>query len=935
MSQAEELLKSLSAAEMPTISVEPVNDILLIDPETRTIHVPESELLFGVKGDKNVERKYFKCPRIVGDNIDLSKLGIRIPYQTSDGYEDEYPVDDLKVVGNYITFSWLLNGNIFTNNGTINFAICAVKVDSEGYETNVWNTFPAIGNILAGLPHVGLNSGEEAQARDVLQQLLNMLNTKSEEAVQNVENTTDEQIAAVEEKGTEVLASIPEDYTTTYNRAEEAVRTKGDAIVLEASGEVITVDDSSEDPVRGLKIFGKSEQTSTNGDQLIPYPYNGLTNNSDGEVTWVVNDDMTISVSGTPTAQRYYALVLQYTLPVGTYTLSGCPSNGQYQKYWMYIERKSDGYVWYETGNGVTFEVTEEGTYDIVANVGAIAGTVSNLTFCPILNIGSEIKSFEPYSGGYASPSPEWTQEITSLCRKSRNVLPNNVEFKTVNGIHFEVDKYGRVIANGTSSSASTEYIDINRNGEILEAGEYIARGCPVGGSATTYRMYVYKNVDGSNILIGSIFNGSLKFTLDEDCNVWVRTAIEAGVTVKDLMFEPMIYKSSEKVLEFEPYTDKHIIGIKNIGKNYLKVTAVSQTVDGVTFTVNDDGSIIANGTATANIYFAVSKFNLRDGDYKFSGCTGGTTSTYLLYFQKTDGTGYVHIINDDKTFTISNGDDEERRILIAVYKGTTVSNAVFYPMISVEGGEFEPYKESLEWLLLDEPLRAIPVSSGGNYTDSNGQQWIADYIDLERGAVVQMVGKVIFDGSDDEGWYAPKTVDETYRCCTTVLNDISIKHAVGDIANILCDQFTAISAVYTFAEEKKTGIAVQGAGNPAVFVYHEDYNTSDISIWVEHLMESPMTVFYELANPVITPLTTEDVKSLKALHTHCPNTIVFNSEDAFMKLNYNADTKTYINQNDVESKPVNHMLLTDTATGKIYKVTVTNGQLNIVESIN
>lgn len=65
------------------------------------------------------------------------------------------------------------------------------------------------------------------------------------------------------------------------------------------------------------------------------------------------------------------------------------------------------------------------------------------------------------------------------------------------------------------------------------------------------------------------------------------------------------------------------------------------------------------------------------------------------------------------------------------------------------------------------------------------------------------------------------------------------------------------------------------------------------------------------------------------------PQKLIDGIEDAFMKLNYNADTKTYINQNDVESKPVNHMLLTDTATGKIYKVTVTNGQLNIVESIN
>lgn len=130
---------------------------------------------------------------------------------------------------------------------------------------------------------------------------------------------------------------------------------------------------------------------------LIPYPYNGLTNDTT-EVDWTVNADRSISVSGTPTAQRYYAVLLQYKLPKGFYTLSGCPSGGSYQKYWMYVQRKSDGYVWYETGNGVTFEVTEEGLFDIAVNVGANAGTISNLTFRPMLNYGKEALAYQNYA---------------------------------------------------------------------------------------------------------------------------------------------------------------------------------------------------------------------------------------------------------------------------------------------------------------------------------------------------------------------------------------------------------------------------------------------------------------------------------------------------------------------------------------------------------
>lgn len=44
---------------------EPVNDIFQINPENRTITVPESEKIFGVANDGNAERKHFKCPKIV------------------------------------------------------------------------------------------------------------------------------------------------------------------------------------------------------------------------------------------------------------------------------------------------------------------------------------------------------------------------------------------------------------------------------------------------------------------------------------------------------------------------------------------------------------------------------------------------------------------------------------------------------------------------------------------------------------------------------------------------------------------------------------------------------------------------------------------------------------------------------------------------------
>lgn len=69
------LEEALAAAD---VSTTPVNDILMVDAEARTIIVPASEMLFGVRQDMDAERKHFKCPKIVGDNVDLSNCHIYI-----------------------------------------------------------------------------------------------------------------------------------------------------------------------------------------------------------------------------------------------------------------------------------------------------------------------------------------------------------------------------------------------------------------------------------------------------------------------------------------------------------------------------------------------------------------------------------------------------------------------------------------------------------------------------------------------------------------------------------------------------------------------------------------------------------------------------------------------------------------------------------------
>lgn len=69
--------------------------------------------------------------------------------------------------------------------------------------------------------------------------------------------------------------------------------------------------------------------------------------------------------------------------------------------------------------------------------------------------------------------------------------------------------------------------------------------------------------------------------------------------------------------------------------------------------------------------------------------------------------------------------------------------------MVSLDSSTaYSPYREQLLTLPTPDGLPGIPVTSGGNYTDQNGQQWVCDEVDLEKGVKVQRVDKAAFDST-------------------------------------------------------------------------------------------------------------------------------------------------------------------------------------------
>ena len=159
-------------ADTPTAYIE-------IDAESRTMQVPTEYSVFGVVSDEKAERVWFRCPKIVGDNIDLSQIQIRVNYQNAGSQLDQYIVTDIQTSGDNITFSWLLSRKVTAYQGKVSFIVCAVKVSEETI-TNEWNTTLANSNVLEGLEVTEPEPSEEQS--DLISQLIGLMNTSVEES---------------------------------------------------------------------------------------------------------------------------------------------------------------------------------------------------------------------------------------------------------------------------------------------------------------------------------------------------------------------------------------------------------------------------------------------------------------------------------------------------------------------------------------------------------------------------------------------------------------------------------------------------------------------------------------------------------------------------------------------------------------------------------
>jgi hypothetical protein len=177
-------------------------------------------------------------------------------------------------------------------------------------------------------------------------------------------------------------------------------------------------------------------------------------------------------------------------------------------------------------------------------------------------------------------------------------------------------------------------------------------------------------------------------------------------------------------------------------GKNILPQSSSSTSINGVTFTVNDDKTIIVDGTATAEINYAIKgNFPLvATTNYRLTGCpSGGSTSTYMLRYTNTSWSQNAFDIGSGVTF-YPYAKPENSSVVIQIKNGTVCDNLIFKPMLtlaSITDNTYEPYKNFTQEINLGKNLFDKTKVTSGYYINSNGELIsnnelsVSDYINI------------------------------------------------------------------------------------------------------------------------------------------------------------------------------------------------------------
>ena len=288
---------------------------------------------------------------------------------------------------------------------------------------------------------------------------------------------------------------------------------------------------------------------------------------------------------------------------------------------------------------------------------------------------------------------------------------------------------------------------------------------------------------------------------------------------------------------------------------------------------------------------------------YTFSVTNPNTNARLFLALYRT----FEDAFNTDNVLSQTNAPSSisitasEDGILVCLIAGTwtdgstTIHECTASELLQLEIGStattYEaPHSQSLT-ISTPNGLPGIPVNSGGNYTDAEGQQWVCDEIDYARKVYVQKITQIMFDGSSDELWKIATNATTQRNFFQILLEEAALRNNRNDNV-LLCQAFTYMSYGYDTPSGDNT---VCFQSNDLSFACSTSLFNS-VDDWKQYLTENPMTLIYAIANPIETPLSEEEIAAYRTLHTYDGATVVSTAEDvAGLEVKYLADGEKYV----------------------------------------
>ena len=427
------------------------------------------------------------------------------------------------------------------------------------------------------------------------------------------------------------------------------------------------------------------------------------------------------------------------------------------------------------------------------------------------------------------TPSPDAPVTITGVKPQTvavtgKNLIPPKAASETINGVTCTVNADGSLTLNGTATATATFRVSdfalcpgvyTISSGKILNQGDNLILRKQ---SQEVWLNYAGHASPSQTKLIG--YKGMVRVYLN----------LKEGSTYTNLTIYPQLEAGSEATSykpyrgetitpdEVELYGDAHAVG-----KNLIPTFEGSASINGISVSINTDGSITLNGTATETAFINFPHMMIKAGTYTLS--TGIVLPSGTFITLREGGASAKMLLSVYDTASSKSGAisySGDAFVYFAVQAGTTVSNLTIYPQLEAgsEATAYEPY-QGMTTALED-----------------------GDSLDLATGEVVRRWKRLELDGT--EKW----TIRSANEHGLTNFSLIMIDPYLTKFPNVYCTHYPTQNTL--FADTTDRGILL--SANYTIYI-RETYTTvEDFKAYLAAQKEAgtPVTVLYRMKKPEV-----------------------------------------------------------------------------------